>query len=142
VICPGCGRKRRYEATQFDGVRTALARQLNHIAATVTDRDILDLPRNDREVRLWVRVVARELGVTDLNDLPPEAIAEAIRMGLPHLALVHAAQAGRPVLSSDFFLIQPPEPVKAPIGDPDHMEELDAYTWRKIEGVVSGTPQR
>ena len=130
VLCPGCGRKHRVAAEWLGRAREVLARELNDTAATVTEDDLKQIAGHDRMVWLWLRVIARQLGVTDRHQLPEEAFAEAVRLGLPHLPLIHNARSGLPVLPSDFFLVQPGQPMKVPVGDPDHMSELAEATWR------------
>ena len=86
VLCPGCARKHRFAAELLSLARKVLARELNDIAATVTEDDLLQIAGRDLMVRHWLRVIAEQLGVTDRHQLPEEAFVEAVRLGLPHLA--------------------------------------------------------
>jgi hypothetical protein len=131
ILCPRCGCKHYLDAAGFAQELDHLASLFNRNAASLTDAEIEQWVLNNQDLRIWLRIVARQLGLATTQELTPEMAAEALRWAIPQHALVQCVRSGVVLSRDDFFVVELPHAFKVGLGDPSHMKLLGerAIRW-------------
>ena len=122
ILCPGCGHKHYLDAAGFVRELDHLASLFNQYAASLTDAEIEQWALNNQELRIWVRIVAGQVGLATSQEIPPEVAAEALRWAMPQHALVQCVRSGVVLSRDDFFIVELPRAFEVGLGDPSHMK--------------------
>jgi hypothetical protein len=132
ILCPGCGYKHYLDAAGFGRELDHLASLFNRNAASLTDAEIEQWVLDNQELRIWVRIVAGQVGLAKSRDIPPEVVAEALRWAIPQHALVQCVRSGVLLSRDDFFVVELPHAFRVGLGDPSHMKVLSEWVIRRL----------
>jgi hypothetical protein len=140
ILCPRCGANHYLDAAGFGRELDHLASLFNQYAASLTDAEIAQWAVDNQELRIWVQIVARQVGLATSQEIPPEVAAEALRLAIPQHALVQCVRSGEVLSRDDFFVVELPHAFKVGLGDPGHMKWLSDRMTRRLRSGQARSP--